>query len=222
MSTRPGRFQWLLAILVAILLSHAVLFELGLERLHRLVFAVGMVMIGQVVGGSRKKGLATFLFAAPAVVAQVVAYGQPSQGTILAAGALTFLLLAFVLWLVATSVFSDGRVSTDRILGAICVYLLLGMIWSTLHIVLWGVAPGAYDVSREIPLRSAETEFIYFSFVTLTTLGYGDVVPVSPLARMLAWTEALVGQLFLAVTIARLVGLHVAHRHSDGVPHDSV
>ena len=76
--------------------------------------------------------------------------------------------------------------------------------------------PGAFKGLGPFSLDEpgAQQDFIYFSFVTLTTLGYGDMSPVAPLAKTLAWFEAVVGQLFLAVTIARLVSLEISHKEN--------
>ena len=111
------------------------------------------------------------------------------------------------------------QVSADTIYGGISVYLLLALTWSTLYTAAEYVAPGSIMVggvalSDAYPNTSRlwdGPETIYFSFVTMTTLGYGDMVPVSPVARMCAVLQAVLGQLYLAVLVARLVGLHIVH-----------
>ena len=83
------------------------------------------------------------------------------------------------------------------------------------------VEPGAFAAGSEAITRAAEdpsrhaTRFLYFSFVTLTTLGYGDIAPKSDLAQMFAVAEALIGQLYLTIFVARLVALYVGHRRGD-------
>ncbi|MHC4239302.1 MAG: potassium channel family protein [Planctomycetota bacterium] len=102
------------------------------------------------------------------------------------------------------NMFRAHRVTPDMIVGGICIYLLIGILWNVLFelVLIW--YPDA------IALREGASLF-YFSFTTLTTLGYGDIVPVSKFAQVLANMEAITGQVYLAIFIARLVGLHIAH-----------
>jgi hypothetical protein len=105
------------------------------------------------------------------------------------------------------------EVTTDTIAGAACAYTLLGMVWGNLYIVLELLRPGSFAIPpswRMGPSGDPGTALLYFSFVTLTTVGYGDIVPLWPGAGGLAVAEAVVGQLYLAITIARLVGLHIS------------
>ncbi len=126
------------------------------------------------------------------------------------------LRLAFVLMLaviVTFQVFRPGSVTVHRVQGAICVYLLVGLAWA--------YAYGTVDLLNHAAFRIAAYDasgtgrvgmFRYFSFVTLTTLGYGDILPISPVARALATSEALFGQLYPAVMIARLISLEILDR----------
>ncbi len=107
-----------------------------------------------------------------------------------------------------------NRVSGDAIFGAVCGYLLLGIIWSLLYGAAETASPGSFvtappkgeDVAA---VRLHRDDLSYFSFITLATVGYGDVTPTTPLARMLAWTEAITGQFYLAILVAGLVGYKV-------------
>jgi hypothetical protein len=116
-------------------------------------------------------------------------------------------LLAVV---VLAQVAREGPVTVHRILGAVAAYLLLGFTWGQAYCLVALNAPGAFTGMEDLgnnPLR-----LVYFSFVTLTTIGYGDVTPVHPVARTLAILEGLTGQLYPAILLARLVSLEVAHR----------
>ncbi len=107
------------------------------------------------------------------------------------------------------------RVSQDTVIGGICVYLLIGLCFALSFIIMTELSPGALSQEGNPLIRSISdpsahsTMCLYFSFVTLTTLGYGDVSPVSEMARMFAVAEALIGQLYLAIFVARLVALYV-------------
>jgi hypothetical protein len=128
-----------------------------------------------------------------------------------AATALAFFTLLAVV--VARRVFVEGDVSVHRIFGAVALYLILGLTWWFAYETIATLDPGsfAYAVPPETPFQRS-SELIYFSFVTLTTVGYGDVTAVHPLARSVAMLEALIGQLFPAITLARLVALEVGGR----------
>jgi hypothetical protein len=120
---------------------------------------------------------------------------------------------AFALYGILLGIFAK-RVSGDAIFGAVCGYLLLGIIWSLLYHAVETATPGAFNkqASRDGCLAAARMDsgtLTYFSFVTLATVGYGDVTPATPLARTLAWTEAVAGQFYLAILVAGIVGFKV-------------
>ncbi len=120
-------------------------------------------------------------------------------------------MIGLLLVLVLTRVFSPGAVTRQRIEGAIAAYLLFGLAWAQLYESLETLSPHAFGLPKgEIPTGGWFSPLLYFSFVTLTTVGYGDIQPVHPVARSLAMFEALVGQLYPAVLLARLVSLQVS------------
>ena len=106
------------------------------------------------------------------------------------------------------------RVSVDAINGAICVYLMMGLGWAQAYTLLTVIEPASFSFNGNIIETTAHAfdRFIGFSFITLTTLGYGNVVPLTPRADALAIAEAITGQLYLAVLLARLVALEIAGR----------
>ena len=129
------------------------------------------------------------------------------------------LFIGFLVWRFLGDVLAGGRVTSERIFGAISVYLLIGFMFALVYAFVALVDPGAFAFSDAIlgsatsgEIGHGKSIFTYFSFVTMTTLGYGDVTPVSPVARTLAYLEAVLGQLYLAVMIAGLVGMHISRR----------
>lgn len=102
----------------------------------------------------------------------------------------------------------EGMLTLERIYAALCVYLMAGLVFGVLYRALERIEPGSIRVLIPADAALDLGTAIYFSFVTLTTLGYGDVVAATPVARSLAIIEAAGGQLFVAVLIARLVSLH--------------
>jgi hypothetical protein len=135
--------------------------------------------------------------------------------TILNAG-LSLIYLGVLLAMVVVQVFGEGKVTGHRIRGAIVVYLLLGGVWALLYQVVALTIPGAFRLPDSLAggdPDALQRLMTYFSFVTLTTTGYGDITPVHPVARTLCMLEALVGQLYPAITLARLVSLGVMHQN---------
>jgi Ion channel len=99
--------------------------------------------------------------------------------------------------------------TTDRLWGAAATYLMMGVLWSFLYAIVDRTSPASFAVRGSIaPLDLMD--LLYFSFSTLTTTGFGDIVPVTRLARAAAMIESIAGQLFLAILIARLVGVYPA------------
>jgi hypothetical protein len=134
---------------------------------------------------------------------------------------LAVLFLGFTAAIVLRQALGGVAVTHDTIAGAICFYLLLGVIWALLFALVELARPGSF-LDGGHPLSTAATghrslvpTLLYLSLVTLSTLGYGDILPVTPPARMLAALEAVIGPLYLAVLIARLVGLHASGARRD-------
>jgi hypothetical protein len=121
------------------------------------------------------------------------------------AGLLFFSLLIAVL---LRDVMTEREVSLDTVFGASCVYLLLGMAWAMLYLIVETVSPGSFRLETATGGTDEARDLLYFSYVTLATVGYGDVTPLARPARALAALEGIIGQLYVAVTIARLVALH--------------
>jgi hypothetical protein len=124
---------------------------------------------------------------------------------------LSMLTMLILTGLVLEHVFREGPITGDRVRGAIAAYLLLGLVWTFAYVLIERFSPGAIRAT-EGAASNNNAHFAYYSFVTLTTLGYGDIVPVHPLARSLAIGEALVGQLYPAILIARLVSLQISSK----------
>jgi voltage-gated potassium channel len=123
-------------------------------------------------------------------------------------------LLAFFSLTTLGYVLRGGRITSDKIYAAICVYLLIGYAWTFAYAILDELQPGSFAATTEggpVDYIARVMRLRYFSFATLTTVGYGDIVPRLPAARTLAMLEAITGQFYLAVLVARLVGLHIVH-----------
>jgi voltage-gated potassium channel len=123
--------------------------------------------------------------------------------------------LGFAVVVILRHLFQARAIRVDQVLGACCGYLLAGVAWGNLYVLAELLLPGSFRLSREVAWQLADEHtrrflFNYFSFATLTTLGYADVTPVGPPASTLTWLEAVFGQFYLAVVVAQLVGLKLA------------
>ena len=127
------------------------------------------------------------------------------------------LLLCFFVWmtwLAARQVLFTGSITSNDIVGAICIYMLLGLIWAMLFLFLAEAVPGAFNGLPQAPWLENFSAAIYFSFVTITTLGYGDISPAMPLARFLVYMEAIVGVFYMAILVASLIGVRMSDREA--------
>jgi hypothetical protein len=113
-------------------------------------------------------------------------------------------------WVAATQVLFSGRVDRNKIIGAVCIYLLLGLIWTWLYLGIAQAVPGAFNGLEQAPWYDNFSAVAYYSYVTLTTLGYGDISPVVPVARFLVYMEAIAGVFYMATLVASLIGIRLA------------
>jgi hypothetical protein len=131
------------------------------------------------------------------------------------------LLIGVVIIVIFKDVMQRREVDMDAVLGACCIYLLMGIGWESVYAVIeWGI-PNSFALPAGSPVPggttdavSIQAELMYFSLITMTTIGYGDITPVSPPARVLSALQGVVAQLYVAIIVARLVGMELANRRS--------
>lgn len=126
-----------------------------------------------------------------------------------------FIMLIFFIgaaYSAATRVLLKGDVNINKIVGAFAVYLLLGMIWAMLYLIVLDFSPTAFNGIEYLNWEDSFTDATYLSYVTLTTLGYGDITPAEPISRVLVYLEAIVGVFYMAVVIASLIGSRSGRR----------
>jgi len=106
----------------------------------------------------------------------------------------------------------SGRISANKLVGSVCIYLLIGVIWALLYILVDMLTVGAFRGLSIQTENQQSWDYIYFSFVTLTTLGYGDISPLNEVARSMVYMEAICGQFYIAILVASLVGALMSDR----------
>jgi voltage-gated potassium channel Kch len=209
---REYRFRFLLVLLVVLLLVHPA-FTMH-EEWHGYAFAIlfGAVLLACTAAASvnRKQMAAALLVGIPTFLLHWIAAGTKIE-TLYWLITVGYLLvaahtIATVLWYVTRA----RDVTTDTIAGAVSVYLLLGLAWAFIFALIDQLSPGAFEGIQ--PAAGNFTEYLYFSYTTLTTVGYGEVVPVNGYARAFANMEAVMGVLFLGAFIARIISLY-QHLH---------
>ncbi len=215
-----GRHAVLLGSLVLLMVALPVV-QVAIGRTAGFSPMLALVISAAVAVNSRQRGM--FAVAALLGVAAIAGLGfaelNESMSVRIASQICGLVLLALTTLVMLNSLVQADQVSRDTIVGGICVYLMVGLSFALIFIILaeldptvfaWGVDPNPID---DPPRRA--TQLLYFSFVTLTTLGYGDISPRSDLAQMFAVSEAVIGQLYLTIFVARLVGLYVGRRRNE-------
>jgi hypothetical protein len=171
-----------------------------------------------VISRSRSAIVLALLAVAISVGAAALRVFRPSVVTVVIGHGGTILGLSTLSWVVSRAVFAHGRVTVHRVQGAIVLYLNFAMIFTAAYRMVFEISPDAF---KGIPPEAAGhlgnnpnllATMLYFSFTTLTSTGFGDIVPVHPIARSLANLEAIVGQLYPATLLARVVTLELAFR----------
>lgn len=153
------------------------------------------------------------LFGLLLIVGFYFEYSDASDTLNLGARAAAWLLISLIIiWIVARAVYAPGPITYRRIIGAVLLYVNIGILFVALYVMLAVMIPDAFRGVSVRPHASLPSDFVYFSFVTLTTVGYGDIVPVDPLVRSLSNLEAVIGQLYPATVLARLVSDQVSTR----------
>jgi hypothetical protein len=205
----------LTGLIVVMLFVVAPLQALGLFVFQAFELVLALVLVGGVfvVSGSRIAVVAMLGALAMIAAGAVLRIKSPSILDLnLFAG--SWLIMGITMgYVVARATFAPGRITYHRVMGAVLLYLTLAVTFAALFTFLGTLVPGAFAglVVEDSPALASR--LIYFSFATLTTTGYGDIVPVHPMARSLCNLEAIFGQLYPATLLARLVTLELAHRN---------
>ena len=209
------RSDWLLTVLTAVLTLVVFVFAplqaSGISVFHGFAIGALLAIIGSMVfisGSPTALVLMSIALIANLAVFFLRLYYPLAFHLHILAGA--WLIISITLGLVvAQAVLKRGRVTYHRIIGAILVYLLIAVAFATLFVFIGLSIPGAIKGITFEDDRSLASAVFYLSFVTLTSTGYGDIVPVHPLARSLCNIESVIGQLYPATLLARLVTLEL-------------
>jgi hypothetical protein len=210
---RHMRFLYLLCSMTFLIVVSPFL-QGGIGSEILLIFIVTALLVSAINSVSDKRGhlVIACLLAAPWFVTSVA---TTISGTLYPEFYEAFFGSLFFIYttvLIFSRVLKDKKVTSDTLYGAICVYILIGLTWSFFYVLILTNSHDAFYIN---PVNNLDNiinwnDLAYYSFITLTTLGYGDITPVAPIARSMAFLEAILGQVFLTIIIARLVGLYIS------------
>lgn len=194
-------------------------FEVG-ELIVTILFSLVLIAAVLAVAESKRVLLSAIVLAIPAIVGRWINHFQPHVLSPVIFLTTALILIAFVVANLLRFVFRAPSVDVEVLCASIAAYLMLGLMWAMAYWLVDQLTPGgAFSFNTNAGPRSMKgfTGF-YFSFITLSTVGYGDITPVSRIARWLAAMEAMTGLLYVAVLIARLVSLYSrpkSHGHRE-------
>ncbi len=216
-----NNFSYLLVALLIFIIGVPIAHDLDLISLEmlRVLGACSVLAVGVwSLRGAGRLYTAGMSVAIIAIILNILSIARQDDTLRIIALLALFIFLLLVAFNTLRQVGFSDDISLNRIVGAICIYLLLGVIWSIAYTVLEFLQPGSFKGMTEMvsPLRNPD--WIYFSFVTITTLGYGDITPVTQTAKTLSFAEAIVGQFYIAVLVAGLVSAYISTKKdgSDG------
>jgi hypothetical protein len=220
-SYRNRRFSILLVILLGLLAGPPLLLDAGISAAwFDALMSLFLLAVILSLCVDRRQRLFALALGLPTIIFTLGGHTLPGQisAWALFCGQICQVVFLFgAAGLIVRSLFAANESSFDSVLGAVCGYLFLGLGWAVIYSIIDKLRPESFHVNPLL-LTSADASHLtpqiltYYSFVTLTTVGYGDVTPVSAAARTLAWMEAIAGQFYVAVIVAGLVSLMVANK----------
>ncbi len=158
---------------------------------------------------SMRKSIGYVIASTLLLIAIIMLWSEPAWLILLYTLGAT-LYMIFVIALVVNQIFAGGAITVNKILGGVATYIIIGHLWASFYITLYILNPISFQHGGVlIAYGDALKQLSYFSFVTLTTIGYGDIIATGTVARILAMLEGLIGQLFPAIFIAKLVSLQI-------------
>jgi voltage-gated potassium channel Kch len=204
-----SRFIYIIIAIMLVLLVNPYLRPLGLFGHFFTTLILALIPLSCVFALTeyRKKALAILVIATPFVIIDGLHFFSTSHLSLIVELSLAIFLYFYIVFLLVKHLLSIRVVTADMIYCAISTYLLIGIGWAGIYDLVDIISPGSFS-------GKAEGDLLYFSFVTLTTLGFGDILPQSFLAQRLVIFEATMGSIYMAVIVAMIVGRYMSMQDS--------
>ena len=214
--TFQGKFlSLLISILLYLGLSPLVDQFVRFKFLLDILFSMILLSAIYAVSAKKHQTIIALALGIPMLVALWVDKFIVTDRLLIAAHLLAVPFFVYTIVRLLSFIFTESRVTRNVLFAAIIVYLLFGILWADLYQLMYSLQPGTFDIAN-IQTDNPNLVILYYSYVTLTTLGYGDITPLTDLSYSLAIMEAIIGQLYLTVLLARLVGLHISQSVGGG------
>jgi len=227
----PHRHTALLAAIIAAFLVRPLIGDSGAgpimfssALLVLLLLALYNIDVDELVGDRRtllaqrrRRSIIAWTLGIPAIAQRFVIPFAPSHSLYLSGSILWLLLFAYITWNELRAVLKQKDITREVISMSISVYLLFGLTFGLFYIVLHDLQPKAFSFGAGAPASEQQTipVLIYFSLTTLSTIGFGDITPITLQARYAAVAEGITGQFYLAILVARLVGMQMSQSSSQ-------
>ena len=214
--TSKGRFVYLLvSLLILVGVGPFIAERAGLLILTDVFISLVLVVAINAVSDSKRQVVTALVLGVPMLVTIWLKLMYRNEWSLAAVSVFAILFFSYIIFNLLKFIFKAPRVSRNVIYASIIVYLMIGIMWGSIFSLAYQLDPTTFDLSV-VRIEKPEHIFMYFSFVSLTTLGYGDISPITSHTYSLAVLEAIIGQLYLTVLVARLVGLHISHSADTG------
>ena len=201
-----NRFIYIILAIILVMLVNPFIRHTGKIGYFIATLLVAMIPLASyyALTEDRKRAITILLIAAPFVILDGINMFFTNRYLMVVAYSFGTILYFYIVVLLVRNLLSQRVITANLIYCAISIYLLIGIMWAGLYVVLEGISPGSFSGISET------TDLLYFSFVTLTTVGFGDVAPLSILAKRLAIFEAAMGGIYMAIIIAMIVGRYMS------------
>ena len=224
----PRRHTALLVAIVAAFAVRPLIGDLGIAPVIFSIALIGLMLVSlytiqvdelvgereRLLAQKKRQSVIGWLLAIAAIGERLAITVVPRPSVILAGVMFWFLFFGYVTWSELRAVLRQKEVTAETISMSISTYLLMGLTWGVFYIALYHLQPGAFSFGGSTPGAPSEHEIfailVYFSLTTLSTIGFGDITPITLQARYAAVAEGITGQFYLAILVARLVGLYMS------------
>lgn len=215
--SRDDNFYFLFFALLGLFFSCAVMQQFYPQGQKSILGLIVVTLAVSIAGINRSRALYRSWYGVLLVTAAVsgtFSFFEDYDLSIITLAALLMFLFSHI-YSALKQVMSAKTVTKNHIIGSICIYLLLGLAWATLYLLILELLPEAFNGLEAKPWLTNLFNALYFSFITLTTVGYGDISPQLPVAQFFVFMESIVGSFYLAIMVASLVSIRLSQAQGE-------